>query len=317
MKIWRLVCLAFLLTVMSACQNNQSNCDEVVCETVHRYGVSLDPDDWSERGQDGKVISMRKDGVSVIREYNSGVLHGECTYSFPHRDITQRREYYDQGALQKEIYYYSNGLPKKQINYESPTRQNIVMWYENGVPQCREVKENLNLTFGEYYNENHQVESRVDEGNGTRTSRNGLGQLESTDTIQNGQMVVRTTYHPNGEPAAYIPYVNGIIEGQKRTFRQGGEPATIETWTNNQQHGVTTVFEHGEKWAEIPYVNNSQHGIEKRYRDGRTVVQEISWVQGQQHGPSYTYLGNTTQTDWYFRGKQVPNKATFDMLSNQ
>jgi antitoxin component YwqK of YwqJK toxin-antitoxin module len=318
MKMPRSFCFFILLVAMTSCQSNRSNCcDEVVCETVHRYGVSLQPEDWSDRGQNGTVVSMRKDGVTVARTYEAGVLHGDCTYTFPHRDVIQKKEVFNQGALVNAFTYYPNGLPQQQTTYESPTRQSLVVWYENGAPQSREEIENGNLVCGDYYNTHHQIESRVDESNGFRTRRDGMGQMQSLDTIQDGQMVLRTTYHPNGTPDAFTPYVNGVVEGQRRTFHVGGEPATVEDWAGNVQHGTTTVYEHGEKWADVPYVNGCKHGVERRYRDEQTVAQEITWAQGQQHGPSYSYIGNSTQTDWYFRDRQVPNKATFDVLSNQ
>jgi antitoxin component YwqK of YwqJK toxin-antitoxin module len=316
MKPVHLLSSLILLLFMTACQSNCSNCDEVVCEAVHRYGVPLEPDDWSARGQDGQIISMRKDGVTVARTYDGGVLNGESSYSFPHRDVIQRKEIYNQGVIECECTHYPNGLPQQQITYQSPTQQSTTIWYENGAPQAHEEFVNERLVRGAYYDINHQIESKVDESNGLRTCRDGLGQLQSMDTIENGQMILRTTYHPNGIPSAYTPYVNDMIEGQRRTFQTGGEPATLEEWTHDVQHGNTTVFEYGEKWADVPYVNGRRQGIEYRYRDGQT-AQEVNWVQDQQHGPSYSYINGTTQTDWYFRGRQVPNKATFDMLSNQ
>lgn len=307
-----------LLTALASCQFSRDQNDEVVCETVHRYGVPLEPEDWSERGQNGQVVSMRKDDVTVTRSYENGVLHGECTYSFPHRDIVQTKEVYHRGALMEEVEHYPSGLPFKQIAHQSPQRQTTMVWYETGLPQAREEHANGSLIQGEYYNTNHQVESRVDEANGVSTRRNGQGQLVSVDTIENGQMVMSTTYHPDGTPASITPYVNGAVEGVRRTYLPGGVPSTIEQWSRNAQHGTTTLYEEGEKRADIPYVNGIKQGIEKRYRNGGEVIaQEINWVKGEQHGPSYTYIGNTKQTDWYFRGKNVPNKATFDMLSNQ
>lgn len=317
MKLSRtLLGFSILLGSLSSCQNR--NCsDEVVCETVHRYGVSLEPEDWSDRGQCGQVISMRKDGVSVARNYDNGILHGECTYSFPHRNVVQKKESYNQGTLVQEQDHYPNGLPRKQTAYENE-RQKVTVWYENGAPHAREVIENGKIVNGEYYNIDQQNESRVENGNGLRTARDGYGQLQSVDTIENGQMVTSTTYHPNGTPATITPYVNGKIEGERRTYLPGGEPATIEKWTGNAQHGVLQEFEHGEKRAEIPYVNGRKNGIERRFRDdGTTVAQEITWVQGQRHGPAYSYVGNTTKVDWYFRDKLVANKSTFDMMNNR
>lgn len=318
MHLPRSIFFLFILGSVASCQSNRNCGDEVVCETVHRYGVALEPEDWSSRGQHGQVVSMRKDGVAVTRNYDAGVLHGECCYTFPNRDVIQKKEYYEQGVLKRENTHYSTGFPQKQITYESPDFHAMTTWYENGAPHCHEYLNNGNLMRGEYYSVDQQLESRIDEGNGLRTIRDGQGQLQSVDTIKNGKMTLRTTYHPNGMPATMTPYVNGSIEGERRTYLAGGEPATIEAWTNNVQHGTTQIYEHGEKLADVPYVNGNRHGIERRYRDdGQTVAQEKTWVQGQQHGPSYSYMGNKTTTDWHFRNRPIPNKATFDMLSNQ
>lgn len=317
MNLPRSIFFLFLLGTMAACQTNRNCSDEVVCETVHRYGVALEPEDWSSRGRHGQVVSMRKDGVEVTRTYDAGILHGECTYTFPNRNVIEKKEFYEQGNLKQEYTHYSTGFPQKQVVYNAPGSQATTVWFENGAPHYREEVGNGNLNKGEYYSVDQQLESRVEEGNGLRTLRDGQGQLQSVDTIQNGQMTLRTTYHPNGMPATMTPYVNGLIEGERRTFHSGGEPSTIEAWSANVQHGTTQVFEHGEKRADVPYVNGNRHGIERRYReDGQMVGQETTWVKGQKHGPSNSYMGNQTSTDWYFRNRQVPNKATFDMLEN-
>ena len=92
--------LLLLLGSTTACQTWHSCDDEVVCETyIHRYGVPLEPQDWLDRGQDGQVVSMRKDGVIVTHSYDGGILHGECTYSFPYREAIQKKDVYDQGRL--------------------------------------------------------------------------------------------------------------------------------------------------------------------------------------------------------------------------
>lgn len=308
-----------VIGVLSSCQFQQprNDCDEVICETVHRYGVPLEPEDWSARGENGSVVSVRKDGVSVMRTYDAGTLHGDCTYSFPHRDTIQKREVYNQGSLCEEFSHYSSGLPFQQTVYISPTRQTKMSWFESGAPMAQEEFVNEKLVQGEYYNLNQQVESKVVDSNGLRLQYDGHGQLVSTDTIQNGQQVLSTTYHPCRTPAAIIPYRNGSIEGERRTYLPDGEPATVEMWQNNKQHGMTVVYDHGEKIAEVPYVNGYKHGVERRYRDGVNVAQETNWVQGVEHGPCYSYVGNATQTEWYFKGKKVANKATYDMLMNQ
>ncbi len=308
-----------LLGAVTSCQTNRNYCeDEVVCETVHRYGVALDPQDWSARGQNGQVVSMRKDGVAVMRNYHCGVLHGECTYTFPHRETTQIKEIYQQGNLKEIDVYYSSGFPCSHTTIQLPHYRHITTWYENGAPYSSEDFEGENLIHGEYFTLDQQLESQVKEGEGVRIRRDGHGQFQSVDLIQKGQMILSTTYHPNGLPATVTPYVDGMIEGERRTYFPGGEPATIERWAHNIQNGVTQVFEYGEKRADVPYLNGYKHGIEYQYRDGgNTIIREIHWAYGQKHGPVYHYIGNTIKTDWYFQDRSIPNKETFDMLSNQ
>lgn len=310
--------LVFTLSILATSCQQRCQDEGVVCETyVHRYGVELTPDDWSERGQHGQVISTRNDGVVMSRSYDAGVLHGEATYTFPHREEIQKKEVYDQGEINQEVYYYSSGVPKQQINHEGENRHLVVNWYDSGAPQSKEQYENQLLVWGEYYNPSHQTESKVENYNGNRTVRNEYGQLVSIDDVVEGRMTMSHTFHPNGVPSASTPYVNGLIEGQRKTYTMGGEPATIETWSKGKQQGNTQVFEHGEKIADVPYVNNAIEGVEKRYGSGQVLAQENTWVQGHKHGPSSTYVnGQKTQTNWFFRDKPV-NKATFDVMSNQ
>lgn len=318
MKFSQACLFLLVLGSISSCRSNRNCSDEVVCGTVHKYGVCLEPEDWIDRGKHGQMISMRKDGVAINRCYDSGILHGETTYTFPHREVIQKKEIYEQGNLTQEITHYPSGFPQKQAIYETPSRQMVTTWFENGAPHCHEVIENGNILRGEYYNHDQQVESRVEDGNGLRMMRDAHGQLQSQDTIQNQQMTLRTTYHPNGMPATLTPYVDGKVHGERRTYLPGGEPGTIETWSEDAQHGITHEYESGDRRGEIPFVNGNRHGIERRYRDdGQTVAQETTWVNGKRHGPENSYIGNRVTTDWYFQDRKVPNKATFDMLQNQ
>ncbi len=159
MKLSHSIYFLILLGSMSSCQNR--NCsDEVVCETVHRYGVPLAPSDWSDRGQCGQVMSMRKDGVSVVRNYDNGILHGECTYTFPHRDFIHKKEFYDQGHLTQDQIHYTSGLPQIHTHYEDSNRQSSTIWFESGAPHAHEKVENGQLIQGDYYDAEQHVDSR-------------------------------------------------------------------------------------------------------------------------------------------------------------
>lgn len=316
MKKCHLLYVLCLLTLTTACQTKPYS-DDVICESyTHRYGVPLKPEEWSERGRYGQVCSTRRDGVVVTRGYAAGQLQGECSYTFPHSSLIQKKEMYEANRLTSEVYYYPNGLPQKQVDYNSNGSKTLTKWFDNGSPQRKETYVQGTLWEGEYFNLNSQVESRVEDGNGIRTRRDNYGQLLSTDDIQNGQMATRRAFHANGVPASLTPYQNGVIQGQRSTFAMSGEPLTVESWNNDFQDGVTVSYQNGERYSELPYVKGSRQGVEKRYRDGSNLVQEVTWVDDQQHGITVSYFGNTKQTDWYFEGRHV-NKQTFDVLSKQ
>jgi antitoxin component YwqK of YwqJK toxin-antitoxin module len=190
-------------------------------------------------------------------------------------------------------------------------------WYQSGSPKTKEVYEGDLLLSGEYFTKENRLESAVKNKTGLRTRRNEFGDLLSLDTIENGKMVSRTIPYSNGSPKEVIPYVDGVIEGEKKTFSENGEPLTREAWKQGVQEGVTIVFQNGEKYAEVPYVKGLKEGIEKRYRKGKTLIEEIAWVGDKRQGASYTYMGESVKTDWYFEGRQVTKKQYDLMLKKQ
>jgi antitoxin component YwqK of YwqJK toxin-antitoxin module len=299
------------------CASCQRVSHDVVSETyVHRYGVQLPQEDWTARGQSGQVVSVRKDGVVETCSYESGVLHGECTYTYPHREVVQNRVHYEQGSLAKEVENYPNGAPKSQTVHADENSSEITYWYENGVPKAHEIYQNGLLITGEYFTSTHEKESAVDDYHGVRVNRDPYGQIVSKDTIEQGLLTRRTTYHNNGAPQSITPYVNGKIEGQRMTYHPAGEPDTIETWVCGVQQGNTEVYLTGEKIADVPYRNGRKGGVERRYREGQVLVEQITWVQGIQHGPAISYVGTEPNTDWYFQGRKV-SKSAYDALKNQ
>ncbi len=316
MKIQVFAFLIIFGVISSSCQTQKYE-DGIVSQSyVHRYGVPLPEQEWADRGRDGQVVSMRKDGVRITQTFEGGVLHGETSYTYPHQDVIEKKEKYYQGNVVEEFNYYQSGLPQQQISYISPSEQKKVVWYETGSPHCSETYQSGCLVNGTYYNPSYQLESQISDREGQRIKRDPYGHLISVDHIQQGELSLSTTYHPQGTPAALTPYKEGVIEGQRRTFAVTGEPSTIETWTGGVQHGPTVGFQNGEKSYEVSYTNGQRHGVEYRFRDGDKVVQEVNWVDGKKHGRSHSYVGSEKQTDWYFQDRPV-NKATFDALSHQ
>lgn len=309
-KIWMIP----IVLLVAACGRPQHSRDFVVTETyVHKYGVEVPADDWIVRGENGQVISNLSNGVRVNKNFAEGSLEGETTYSFPHSESIHKIEFYNHGVLVKELVNNSSGQPQREIRYHSPTHQTVIVWYDNGSPQSEEEYENGLLVNGEYFTPNHQIEARVDNREGTKIERDEFGQLLSSEVISGGIHVERTLYYPNQSPKEKIPYQNGLVEGEKRTFLPTGEPKSIENWHKDKQEGLTILYKNGEKYAEVQYENGVKHGTELRFRDGSTIAEEIQWMNGLRHGQSNTYIQDTVTNSWYFKDKPV-SKATFDQL---
>lgn len=301
-------------------QYNPSPKDRVVDQTyVHKYGVTVKQDDWAQRGKDGKVITVLSSGVEVTNSYDGGVLHGDTSYTYPHTKIIAKVDSYAHGVLVKEVEFTHSGTPKRQVLYAcnpGEPEKTITLWYETGTPSSIEMYQGDHLVGGKYFSPDHVVEAEVIDGIGSRINRDVYGQLISNDQIAGGELVKRTTFHPNGTPSEIIPFRNNVIHGEKMAFYPGGEPKSLEEWVNGKQNGMTMTFLNGEKISEVPYVSGAKHGVEKRFRNGETVVEEIHWLGNSRHGPSKTYIGEVLKTDWFYRGQKV-TKTNYERMENK
>lgn len=282
---------------------------------IHKYGATVPEHDWNSRGGHGTVMTTLSNGVIVSNCYSNGILEGDTTYTFPHSSTMQKVESYSRGNLFKSIEFYPHGSPQQEIHYHENGGKDLTVWYENGNPKSIETYDQSGLLVsGEYFDLNHQKDSSINAGEGSRNVRDHYGQMLSKETVQGGKMVSRTLYHQNGMPKEVIPFHNDVIEGQRKSYLPGGEPNTIEEWSNGKQNGMTVVYQNGEKVAEIPYKAGFKNGVERHFRDENTVVEEITWSNDQLHGPSTKYVGKASTTQWYFLGQPV-SKGNFDAMS--
>lgn len=302
--------------VLEGCVRRIHNPHEVIDQTyIHPYGVPIEEDTWQSQGASGQVVSTLKSGILVTKTFAGGVLEGETTYTFPHSELIEKREFYAGNILQKETHFHRNGTPSYQIDYTSPTSQTILTWYDNGATQSSEILENERITKGEYFDLTHRPDSRIDNGNGFRTRRDAFGNMVGVDSVVDGEVMLTKTFHQNGAVKEEIPYEKGKIEGQVKTYLPDGVPVSIESWVKGQKTGVTRLFENGEMVAEVPYIKGVKEGIEKRYRNGKILVAEISWVDDQIHGPYISKIGEVTKIDYFYQGNSV-SKSVYEKMTN-
>lgn len=315
MKRWVLSGLV-AVTLLGCSKKHECERGVVQSSYVHKYGLTMSQDDWEARGGDGQVVTILHDGVTVTKNCQDGVLDGDTTYTFPHSQTFSRVETYRQGALAKQVDNFASGLPMREEEMTASGSNIVTSWYETGKPQAVEEYSAGRLVMGKYYDASGNNDAEVMNGEGTRKRRDGYGQLLSSDTIQNGEKVMRITYHPNGAPKEQTPYKNGLVNGSKKTFLPGGEPNTIESWVQGEQQGITLVYRNGEKYAEVPYQHGVKMGVERRYKDGSVLQEEITWFADQRQGPTNVYVNDVVQTHWYYQGKMV-SKVAYEQLSHQ
>ena len=309
MKMKNIAVVSCILFAATGCMN-KNQCNDVVKETyIHNYGVPMAKADWEKQGHDGKVVQLKKDGITVTRSLENGVLNGETTYTFPNSSTIHRVEEFRCGICISKRENYPSGVPMREEIYEGINSTKFLRWYSDGSPASTECYEGSLLTKGEYRTPLNAIESSVSNGFGTRICRSSEGDLCFKDVIQNGQMVERITYFQNGDPSTITPYESENIHGMRLTYLPGGLPNTAEQWKCGFQDGITVVYQNGEKYAEVPYHKGRKNGVEYRFRDGSLLVEEVTWRDNLQHGERKIYVDGATTTEWYHQGDLVSRNA--------
>lgn len=297
--------LASLGILAVSCQTNSELGQIVAQKYVHKYGFNVSAEEWEERAKDGQVIETLKTGVKVTRSYENGQLHGPTLYTFANSEIVEKCQIYDQGSLLKETVYDSTAVPIREDVYEFEDRTITTLWDDHGVPLSVEEYENETLLTGSYYTPEHVLESNVDQGLGTRIKRDRSGLLISRDRMENGIIVERTTFHPNGEVHMISHYHDYQLHGEQLKFSATGRPLMRLTWNHGVLDGLKTIYRNGIKVAEIPYANGEKHGVEIHYDDLANLTAEITWKNDKKHGCTKMYSEETVDAEWFFKGQTV------------
>lgn len=314
MKHVRTLCLLGFSLFVTSCTQTRFETAALKETYLHKYGVPVTKEEWKKQGGDGHIVRYLRSGVTATFAYKDGELDGESTFTFPNSSTIERVETYDNGVLKSRRFHYSNGLAKAEEHYKDNLLSERRTWFEEGTPQAIETFSEGMLVNAQYRGENNEIESKIENGCGTRIHRNRNGEIAYKELFKGGYICERIDYHPTGEPAAITPYENNHIHGTRLTFFPGGLPCTAEEWRFGVQEGPTLVYDNGEVIAEVPYVHGQKQGIEKRFREGSELAEEIFWKNGKQHGPRTIHFDQETRTEWYHQGELV-SRPTFERLN--
>lgn len=302
------------LLLASGCGAPKTENETISKSYIHKYGYAVSQEEWDARQYPGQVIEVLKNGVTITATYENGNLHGPYTITYPHSQIVEKYILYNTGSPVKEVSYDVSGMPTEETIRLSSDRHTVTAWYTDGVPKSVEEFQGEELREGTYFAKNHEKESSIVRGNGTRILRDREGTLLCKDTFEEGFMTERNAFYPSGSPESISYYSENRLHGTRKTFTPAGEPLAVEDWANGHLHGLCTYYKNGAKELEVYYLYGQKHGSETHFLDGESVMHQVSWERGQKHGPETFFLAEGPKLTWNYEGKEV-SRSRFEELT--
>ncbi|MCH9614918.1 MAG: hypothetical protein SP1CHLAM54_01340 [Chlamydiia bacterium] len=310
--------LLSLLVVGCNNKNNDETAQVVAKRYIHKYGYDVSPSEWNDATYPGQVVTTLRNGVTKTATYESGVLNGPTTFTFPHSQTRSSLEMYDQGNLVKKVSYTIRGIPAEEQLFISPTHVKSTQWFTNGSPMSVEEHEDGLLMTGEYRNLNNETVSEIKGGKGMRLLKCGeTDRILVKEIIDEGRCSHRESYHENAVPYMSYDLFNGVLHGTKKIFATSGEPVSIESYNMDVLDGLATYFQNGSRYLELSFKNGLKDGIERHYVDGETIVEETHWLSGAKHGPSTIYYDGMSKTEWFYNNELVSKTKYDDLVSRE
>jgi antitoxin component YwqK of YwqJK toxin-antitoxin module len=300
--LYLLGCFGLLLV---GCSQKQQDNNVVSQRYVHKYGYAVSKDEFEGKKYPGQVITTLKNGVTITSTYENGVLHGASTHTFPNSQTVESYFLYNNGLLVKKITYDMSGMPLREDVQQSPSRFVSTRRYADGTPMCTEEYVGKELVDGQYFTRLNEVEARVEKGKGTRLVRDPQGILIAREEFEDGYLTKQDTFYANGYPESNAVYQRGVLQGEKKSFSENGEPLAVKEYVNGKLHGKTTFYKNGARSVDVHYLDGLKNGLEIHYIDGNTVSQEILWENDKKHGPSKYFADGVVQVEYYYDGERV------------
>ena len=312
---------AVTLALLGLCgchQTNKSQKNDVVSvRHIHKYGYDVSRDEWNANRYPGQIVTTLKNGVCITSSYEEGLLHGPTSFTYPHTQTLESLQIYERGNLIKKTSFDIRGIPQKEEVFLTPVHVKTKTWFSSGTPMNIEETLDGDLLEGDYFSLQNELDSKVEHGIGTKTLRSLDGLLLAKETIQDGKVAAKETYHPNGVPHVIISGLHqDAIHGEKKEFSASGSPLSIESYDEGQLHGLCTYYQNGYKYQETLYNHGEKEGVERFYLDGESLIEETEYHEGYKHGPSIFYTDGFSKTEWYYSDELV-SRAKFDELTER
>ncbi|NGX31566.1 MAG: hypothetical protein K940chlam8_00940 [Chlamydiae bacterium] len=293
--------IAFVL--MMGCTASKDTQDQDSVQYVHKYGTHITFDEWFEYGQSGQIITYLDNGVQMTEAYESGILHGDRTFSYPNDSAAEKTEVYHKGKLQKIIYYHPSNLPVAQTEFLGRNGIRETKWSRFGFPHVIEVYRKGRLVEGEYYCSKGNLISQIKNQKGVRLDRDFNGTLLKKEIVEDGIVTLSIAFYEDLFPKSITTFDKREIHGIRKIFLLGGEPVSEEAYEYGTLHGISLNFQDGHLIHSISYRRGKKSGLEKLFSIDGELIKEISWKNGSKHGPSKSYSEGNETVEWFFEGE--------------
>jgi len=238
---------------------------------------------------------------NIIGNFSKGIAHGEWTeYMY---DNVYRKWTFNEGKYEGKVYTYSygNGAIHDIVTYKNGIRLSATEYHSNGQLKEERIYDNSGKISGEVitYDQEGGV---VNEANylhgkehGRQMSMDSRGYREIS-FYNNGEIEGEyIRYYPNGnkqQEGSYDSgsaetgrwrywsedgdiqreehYLNGKLNGERRTYYADKRPQSIEEYTDGKLNGKRIEYHESDKISyEYNYLNGKMDGVFRAYLDGK------------------------------------------------
>lgn len=233
------------------------------------------------RGE-GSYLDNERDGLwkwynpdntlSSIRNYLAGELQGFSENYDLFGKIRSRSEYINNNAYGVETLFYYDGKKKEEITYWDDSENGpekyygyngeyvLTLCYEHGTP-TKAIYENGKAG---------KPDTVAVPVTGIVEAKYANGKTAFLIEYKNGYRHGKyREFFEDGTPCRESQYVDGSLDGERKTWYRNGKLRMTENFKANDNEGVTTLYyENGVKKAEISYKSDALHGPVKYYDAG-------------------------------------------------
>ncbi len=115
---------------------------------------------------------------------------------------------------------------------------------------------------------------------------------------KNGKLHGEMKIFENGQLVEKIPYVKGVVHGEKRYYTEEGQLTLIENYRNGKRNGLLIQLnENGSPLLRSQYKDEKLEGLMTQYTENGELQSKIHYKANKKHGPAHFFYPQQNPED--------------------